>query len=57
MAAAINLVFDSYPGSEDGDFLGAHTDSGVPVDLGAWSEEDDGTWVLRITVADIENAW
>lgn len=55
MAGAINLLFDSYPGGDDGEFLGAETDNAQPV-AGTWIEADDGTWTLRITIADIENA-
>ena len=45
---ALNIIFDGPPGPEVGRFVEVENDCGESIKAGEWSENDDGTWTLRI---------
>ena len=45
----INIIFDGPPNNESGRFVEVETDDGKSINIGAWSEHNDGHWALRIT--------
>lgn len=54
MKRYIDIVFDGPPNHEAGRFVEVENDEGTSINFGEWVQRDDGYWVLRIAVADLE---
>lgn len=48
---SLNIIFDGAPGATSGRFVEVEDETGKSVNVGTWSERENGMWALTIKQA------